>query len=147
MSETEYSKLKDAIANLQREYEKLKFIQQGGLQSVSEAKQYDFEQTAKNSVVQCFEICCDTAWKHLKKYLEEVRGMADVPNSPKAIFRSAHESNAISYDMAQQFFTYNSIRNDTAHDYQQQKAEAALKQIEAFIQDVTELYNTMMADQ
>ena len=39
------------------------------------------------SVVQRFETCYDALWKHLKRYLTEEMGLAEVPNSPKPILK------------------------------------------------------------
>ena len=44
------------------------------------------------SVIQRFETCYDCLWKVLTRYLIEALGIADTPNSPKPIFRLAHEN-------------------------------------------------------
>ena len=51
------------------------------------------QEAIAESVVRRFKTCYDFSWKVLKRYLIEDLGLADVPNSPKGIFRLAHENN------------------------------------------------------
>ena len=45
------------------------------------------KEAVAESTIHRFEICYDTMWKILKRYLQEVLGLADIPNSPRPIFR------------------------------------------------------------
>ena len=49
----------------------------------------------RESVVQRFKASYDTLWKVLRRYLIEVLGVADAPNSPKPILRLANENNLL----------------------------------------------------
>lgn len=47
------------------------------------------------SVIQRFEVCYDTLWKTLKRYLTKELGLADSPNSPKPLFRLAGQNHLL----------------------------------------------------
>ena len=68
------------------------------------------------SVIQRFETCYDCLWKMLKRYLIEVLGIPDPPNSPKPVFRLAHENHLFRAPV-KQWRLYADRHNDTAHDY------------------------------
>lgn len=96
------------------------------------------------SVIQRFETCYDCLWKVLKRYLIEALGIADPPNSPKPVFRLAHENSLFAVPVAQ-WFRYAEARIGTAHDYDGAKAQACLALVPDFIDDSIELYETMSA--
>lgn len=145
MSNTDYNKLIAAIANLQKAYKILQLVQENKFPSVQGLEKHDFEQAHKTSVVKCFEICCDTMWKHLRKHLEESRGIQGIRQArPNDIFLKAHEVKTIKRTMANSLSKYWGLRNDAAHDYALEKADAVLAEVENFIRDVTELYKIMI---
>ena len=94
------------------------------------------------SVIQRFETCFDCMWKVLKRYMHQELGLADVPNSPKPLFRLANENRLFAADITQ-WFNYLMARNNTAHDYSGEKAKASLKVVAHYIQDAIALYETM----
>ena len=94
------------------------------------------------SVIQRFEICYDCLWKVLRRYLIEVLGIPDPPGSPKPIFRLAHQNHLFRAPV-DQWLLYAQRRNDTAHDYDGEKARAALDVMADFIDDAVGLYQTM----
>ena len=94
------------------------------------------------SVIQRFETCYDCLWKVLKRYLTEALGVAETPNSPKPIFRLAHENDLLASPL-NQWFRYAEARIDTSHDYDGEKAQACLAQVPDFIDDAIGLYQTM----
>ena len=54
------------------------------------------------SVLQRFETCYDCFWKVLKRYLTETLGvLPHTPNSPKPVFRLAHENDLLAAPMEQ----------------------------------------------
>ena len=93
------------------------------------------------SVVQRFETCYDCLWKILKRYLVEALAV-EPPNSPKPIFRLAHENDLFATPL-EQWFEYAEARIDTSHDYDGEKAEACLALVPDFIDDALGLYQTM----
>ncbi len=94
------------------------------------------------SVIQRFETCYDCLWKVLKRYLIEALAVADPPNSPKPIFRLAHENDLFAAPV-QQWFRYAEARVDTSHDYDGEKAKACLALVPDFIDDAIGLYQTL----
>ena len=97
------------------------------------------------SVARRFRICHDCLWKVLKRYLIEVLGIPDPPNGPKPIFRLAHENHLFRAPV-EQWLLYANKRNDTAHDYDCEKAKASLDVMADFIDDAVGLYQTMSGD-
>lgn len=97
------------------------------------------------SVIQRFETCYDCLWKVLRRYLIGELGIADPPNSPKPVFRLAHENGLFAVPVAQ-WFRYAEARIGTAHDYDGAKAQACLALVPDFIDDAIDLYETMSAE-
>ena len=94
------------------------------------------------SVIQRFETCYDCLWKVLKRYLIEELGIADPPNSPKPILRSAFENNLLEAPLSQ-WLKYANVRINTSHDYDGEKAKNCLGLVPDFIDDAIRLYQTM----
>ena len=94
------------------------------------------------SVIQCFETCYDCLWKALKRSLTEALAVVEAPNSPKPVFRLAHENDLFSAPV-EQWFRYAEARVDTSHDYDGEKAKACLALVPDFIDDAIDLYRTM----
>ena len=103
------------------------------------------QEAVAESVIQRFETCYDCLWKVLKRYLTDVLGVADPPNSPKPIFRLAHQNHLFSAPM-DQWLLYADKRNATAHDYDGEKAKASLDVMAGFIDDAIGLYQTMSGE-
>ena len=131
---TEYDKLKRSLQHLEQQY--ANYLSMNERENLS-----DLDKDAiSESVVRRFETCYDTLWKHLKKYLEEEIGVVS-PNSPKPIFRLAHENNII--EDVENWFEYAQARIDTAHDYNEEKYMDTLGKTGDFIRDAIELYKVM----
>ena len=94
------------------------------------------------SVIRRFKTCYDCLWKVLKRYLTHELGVPETPNSPKPIFRLAHENNLLAAPV-EQWFRYAEARIDTSHDYDGEKAKACLALVPDFIDDAVGLYQTM----
>ena len=97
------------------------------------------------SVIQRFETCYDALWKVLRRYLVEELGIAEVPRSPRPIFRIADENQLLAAG-AEQWQNYVQARIDTSHDYDEKKAVRAIALIPAFIDDATRLYTAMTGE-
>ena len=103
------------------------------------------QEAIAESVIQRFETCYDCLWKVLKRYLIEELGIADAPNSPKPIFRLAHQNDLFAAS-PEQWLRYADARVDTAHDYDGEKAQACLELMPDFIDDAIGLYQTMSGE-
>lgn len=103
------------------------------------------QEAVSESVIQRFETCYDCMWKVLKRFLKEGLGLPDVPNSPKPIFRMANENRLLASEIAQ-WLVYADTRISTSHDYDGEKAKAALALMGDFIKDATDLYQKMSGE-
>ena len=130
----EYDKFRMSLKRLEEQYENYRELDDSLPDLIQEA--------VAESVIQRFETCYDCLWKVLKRYLIEELGIADAPNSPKGVFRLAHENNLFAAPL-EQWFKYADARVDTSHDYSGEKAQACLILMPAFIDDAIGLYQTM----
>ena len=103
------------------------------------------QEAIAESVIQRFETCYDCLWKVLKRYLIEELGLADAPNSPKPIFKLAHQNDLFTSSL-EQWLQYADARVDTSHDYDGAKAQACLELIPDFIDDAIGIYQTMSGE-
>ncbi|MBX9893635.1 MAG: nucleotidyltransferase substrate binding protein [Nitrosomonas sp.] len=78
----------------------------------------------------------------LKRYLVEVLGIPEVPNSPKPIFRLAAENNLLP-SAVERWLNYAKARTHTTHDYSGEKAKACLSLMDDFIRDAAALYKSL----
>ena len=132
----DYEKLQKALKHLELQFENYQMAQDR-----PELTDLDREGIAE-SVIQRFETCYDTLWKDLKRYLIEETGLAEVPNSPKPVFKLAGQNDALPSPV-ETWLTYANARTDTAHDYSGEKAASTLATVEGFIDDAIGLYQTM----
>lgn len=130
----DFEKFQKSLEHLQVQYENYTTLDDSQPELIQEA--------VKESVIQRFETCYDCMWKVLKRYLTEEFGIPETPNSPKPVFRLAHE-NQLMRSPVEQWLIYADTRTDTAHDYSGEKAENALQLMEDFIDDAIGLYQTM----
>ncbi|MEW6680627.1 MAG: HI0074 family nucleotidyltransferase substrate-binding subunit [bacterium] len=73
----------------------------------------------RDSSIQRFEFTMDLAWKTLKAFLEEKKGI--VCASPKECFREAYRQGMIGYD--EDWLKFVDMRNETVHTYREEMAE------------------------
>lgn len=132
----DYDKFKKSLQQLE-----LQFVNYQQLAQRTDLSELDKEAIAE-SVIQRFETCYDCVWKHLKRYLIEVLGLPDVPNSPKPIFRIAAE-NLLLESATEQWLSYADARIQTSHDYDGEKAKIALAMMANFINDASKLYEKL----
>ena len=130
----DYSKFRSSLKRLEEQHE-------NHLQQDSSVPVLMREGVAE-SVIQRFETCYDCLWKVLKRYLNEVLGIAEPPNIPKPIIRLAHENDLFASPL-EQWLQYAEARIATSHDYDGEKAKACLELMPDFIDDAIGLYQTM----
>ena len=131
----DYSKLRSSLKRLEEQHGNY-------LHGTPALSDLDREARAE-SVIQRFETCYDCLWKVLKRYLTETLGVPDTPNSPKPVFRLAHENDLLP-TAVERWLRYADARVDTAHDYDGEKAKACLALAPDFIDDAASLYETMV---
>ena len=133
----DYSKYKLSLKRLEEQYENCRNLDPNLPELIRDG--------VTESVIQRFETCYDCLWKVLKRYLNEVLGIADPPNSPKSIFRLAFENDLFSSPL-EQWLKYADARIDTSHDYNGEKAVACVELMPDFIDDAIGLYQTMTVE-
>ncbi len=131
----DFDKFQKSLKHLELQYQNYQ-----NLEERSELDTLD-QEAIKESVIQRFETCYDTLWKHLKRYLTEELGLPEVPNSPKPVFRLANENHLLR-DI-DSWLSYANARVNTSHDYSSEKADASLELMEEFVDDAIGLYQTL----
>ncbi len=131
----DYSKLQLSLHHLELQYENWLHLPKDLLPEL-------VQEGIAESVIQRFEVCYDCMWKVIARYLREEFGLAEVPASPKPIFRLAAE-NKLLPSPVEQWMRYAEARIGTSHDYSGEKAKECLEIVGEFIADSRELYTTM----
>lgn len=130
----DYSKLRLSLQRLEEQY--------ANFRSTEVPRPQLDQEAVSESVIQHFKICYDCLWKVLRRYLIDGLGIPDVPNSPKPIFRLAHQNNLFRLPI-DQWLVYADRRIDTACDYDGEKAKACFEVVPDFIGDAKDLCQTM----
>ncbi len=130
----EYDKFRMSLKRLEEQYENYRQADDSLPELIQEA--------IAESVIRRFKTCYDCLWKVLRRYLIEEPGLADTPNSPKPVFRLAHENGLFAAPL-EQWLGYADVRTGTAHDYSCEKAQACPDIMGDFIEDAVGLYQTM----
>ncbi len=103
------------------------------------------QEAVDESVIQRFEVCYDVSWKALRRYLTVEQGLSEVTASPRSVFRIAGEIGVLTSPV-ERWMEYVNLRIGTAHDYNREKATAALEMMDEFIADAKELYRAITGE-
>jgi len=98
--------------SLQQQYKR-------ALQKLDEVLREQKSEIMRDFAMKRFEIVLDLAWKLLKDFLEEKKGV--VCNSPKDCFRAAYKSGIIEYDDL--WLQMTDWRNEAVHTYSEEFAD------------------------
>jgi len=112
----------------------------------SEEKMKKLEPTQREAiragVVQNFEFTYELCWKFMKRWLKESLGNTYVEGvSRRELFRLAGEHGLISN--VEVWMDYHDARNETAHAYDQAKAQEIFEVTKHFFVDATKFFNTL----
>lgn len=107
------------------------------IQRLEEALRLEKNDIVRDSAIQRFEFTFDLAWKTIKTYLGEQKGVMCA--SPKDCIRAAYAQGLIAYDDA--WLTLTDMRNETVHTYNEEIAE----KIYARLPDALQKYQTLLA--
>lgn len=132
----DYSRLIKSLKHLEAQYNN--FLTIGSRTDLGVLE----KEAVKESVIQRFEICYDTLWKTLKRYLVEELGVPDAPNSPKPVFRIAAENKLLHSDV-ERWLRYADAITSTSHDYSEGKAEEAITLMRSYIPNAISLLERM----
>ena len=94
------------------------------------------------SVIRRFNICYDCMWKVLRLHLTECFGVADIPNSPKPVFRLAFENDLFAGSL-EQWMVYADSRVGIMDGYEGQKVNERLEIVGDFLRDAENLRRTI----
>jgi nucleotidyltransferase substrate binding protein (TIGR01987 family) len=130
----DYEKFQKALKHLE--------LQNNNLQNLDDSLEKLLQEAVAESVIQRFETCYDCLWKVLKRYLDEELGLPELPSSPKPLLRIAAE-NSLFRAPIEDWLAYADARTATAHDYSEEKLQAVLALMPAFVEDAIGLYQTM----
>ena len=133
----EYDKFRMSLKRLVEQYENYRQLEATLPELIREA--------IAESAIQRFETCYDCLWKVLRRYLIEELGLAETPNSPKPLFKLAHENELFDVPL-EQWLVYADRRVGTTHDYSGEKAQACPDIMDNFIDDAIGLYQTMSGE-
>lgn len=93
----------------------------------------------RDSAIQRFEFSLDLAWKSIKAFLEEKKGIAC--NSPKDCFREAYHQGLIEYDDA--WIKYVDMRNETVHTYKEEIADKIYSELPSVLKHLENLLGAL----
>jgi len=89
----------------------------------------------RDSAIQRFEFSLDLAWKSVKAFLEEKKGITC--SSPKDCFREAYRQGLIEYNDA--WIKYVDMRNETVHTYKEEIADKMYTELPDVLKHLEEL--------
>jgi len=98
----------------------------------------------REALAQRFEYCLEVAWKTCQRHLSEQGFIEASTGSPKSIMRLAF-SNGLVAD-ATPWIRYIDARQNTAHDYSEEKLDAVIEVVGAFFSDAVALYEKMSGE-
>ena len=98
----------------------------------------------REALAQRFEYSLEVAWKTCKRHLSEQGFIEASTGSPKSIMRLAF-SNGLIAD-ATPWIRYIDARQNTAHDYSEEKLDAVIEIIDDFFKDAGALYEKMSGE-
>lgn len=93
----------------------------------------------RDSAIQRFEFSLDLAWKSVKAFLEERKGI--ICSSPKDCFREAYHQNLIEYDNV--WIEYVDMRNETVHTYKEEVAEKIYAELPETLNNLNHLLKAL----
>jgi nucleotidyltransferase substrate binding protein (TIGR01987 family) len=96
----------------------------------------------RDSAIRRFEIAVDLAWKTLKTYLEEYKGI--ICRSPKGCFREAFSQGIINYD--DYWIKIIGFRNQAANLYSETLADKIYDKLPKVLEYLKILYNALKSE-
>ncbi len=137
MTDIDYTNFRKSLKNLEVQHENM-------LNLPGDVPEYMREGMIE-SVIKRFEICYETLWKVLRRYLIDELGLANVPGSPRPILRMAAE-NLLLTSGSEQWMRYVDARIDTTHRYSGEQAAQAVGLVRQFIRDAISLHTAMTGE-
>jgi len=105
------------------------------LLKLEEILKVEKSEIVRDSAIQRFEFTFDLAWKAIKVFLEENKGI--ICRSPKDCLREAYQQGIIKYDDF--WMEMVDLRNETAHTYKEETADKVYVLLPKIIEKFQEL--------
>jgi nucleotidyltransferase substrate binding protein (TIGR01987 family) len=112
------------------------------LTKLDEVLKLEKTEIIRDSAIQRFEIAVDLAWKTLKTYLEEYKGI--ICRSPKGCFREAFSQCIIDYD--DYWIKIVDLRNQSAHLYSETMVNKIYEELPKVLEYLKILYNALKSE-
>ena len=112
----EYDKFRMSLKRLEKQY--------GNYRQLEATLPELIQEAIAESVIQRFEIRYDCLWKVLRRYLIEELGLVETPNSPKPLFKLAHENELFDVPL-ERWLSYADRRVGTTHTTAERKRKPA----------------------
>ena len=104
----------------------------------------DQKEVIRAGAIQNFEFTYELCWKFMKRWLENNLGSTYVDGIPrKELFRIAAEHQLIT--AVKHWIKYHDARNETAHTYDEDKAQKVFDAAKEFLADAKELLKNLEA--
>ena len=132
-----YEQFRLALSRLERQH--LNY------QSADAALAEIMREAIKESVIKRFETCYEMLWRTLRRHLVVNFGIANLPNSPKPVFRVANENDLLPSPV-ERWLSYANSRIETACDYSGEKAGNCIGMMGDFVADAIGLYEILTGD-
>jgi len=108
---------------------------------ITESSKHPENELMRDGVIQRFEYTMDLAWKLMHRYLKLIQIDESVIRSKNDIFREAARIKIIK--SAEAWIGYYAARNETAHDYNTEKAKLVFQKAILFLPDAKLLLETL----
>ena len=103
---------------------------QESLNAATEPLSEGMHQMIRDSIIKRFEFTMGLFWKCLKDELSRKHGLE--VKSPKGVFKECFDQGMITDNEAQALVAMVDDRNDVAHEYEEQKADAIAKKAQGY---------------
>lgn len=100
------------------------------LKTLNDILKEPFSVIVRDAAIQRFEYTFEAFWKFVKEYLKEKEGI--IANSPKACFREIFSLNFCSEEEGVRLQEMTDKRNDTAHTYKEEVAQAIYDKLKEY---------------
>lgn len=128
-----FNSLRDSIATLEKTLKIAKKIEMENLDK-------ELFEAVRSGVIQNYEVCYESAWKAMKKWIEEnVEEIDGVTR--RALFIKAFENKLI-LDV-EEWMLFHKARNSTSHVYEEETAEEVYAIAFKFVKPVKGLYEKL----
>jgi nucleotidyltransferase substrate binding protein (TIGR01987 family) len=102
---------------------------------LEEALKQPYNDFIRDSAIQRFEFSIDLAWKTVKSYLQEYKGL--ICNSPVDCLKEAYTQDILEYD--EYWIELVKLRNLTSHTYNQELADEIFKELPKAMKNFSDL--------